>query len=200
VLQRRPLDISVSVLALLSSLAFGCANGGRDTAPGFSHDAGNPVLVDASDDGSGWGVPEAAFGGQNEASQPGPDAASEAADYCQQTCGGCCSGATCLLLWQESDTECGVYGAACQDCTLGGLTCNAGACQSASTGTGAGGSTGGGTGAGDCSSSCGGCCDSSGTCQSGTSQSACGDGTPGDPCQDCWPLVCDPNFGGCFLF
>jgi hypothetical protein len=193
VLQWRPLDIAAPVIALLPALAAGCANGGQETATGFAHDAGRltsndadgfQVVVDASDDASGE---------QNEASAGGDGAGSSS---CQATCDGCCNGAACVPLWGQSNTECGQYGAACHDCTLGGQTCNVGACQSGSTGTDAGGATGG----GGCSTSCAGCCDSSGTCQPGTSQSACGDGTPGDLCQDCWPLVCDPNFGGCFIF
>jgi hypothetical protein len=52
-----------SLITLLPPLAFGCANGGPDTATGFAHDAGKPTSndpeVDASDDGSGSGAPDA---------------------------------------------------------------------------------------------------------------------------------------------
>jgi hypothetical protein len=199
-LQWRPVDISVPTLALLSALASGCANGGQETARGFVRDAGAltsndaegfRVDVDASDDGSSS---DAASDEQSETPQFGGDGS--ASTSCQATCGGCCSGATCASFSEQSDTECGIYGAACRDCTQVGQTCNVGSCQSGSTGTG----TGGGTGGANCATTCAGCCDSTGTCQDGTSQSACGDGTPGDSCQNCWPLACDPSFGGCFIF
>src|SRR5678815_3763394 len=46
-----------------------------------------------------------------------------------QNCKGCCSGNLCVT--SETDTQCGLGGLPCPDCTLQGLSCNSGTCASA---------------------------------------------------------------------
>ncbi|HEX4512559.1 MAG TPA: hypothetical protein VH054_03455 [Polyangiaceae bacterium] len=76
---------------------------------------------------------------------------------------GCCSGDTCVT--SEADTQCGVGGGACTDCTQKTETCNAGTCTAACN-----------------PQTCVGCCQT-GTCFAGFVDSRCG--SAGASCVDC---------------
>ena len=76
---------------------------------------------------------------------------------------GCCAGDVCVT--SPSDTQCGIGGKACVDCTQSGDTCNGGTCVSTCT-----------------AKTCAGCCQSN-TCFAGFLDSRCGSG--GAACADC---------------
>jgi hypothetical protein len=96
------------------------------------------------------------------------------------TCSGCCTGGgppgtTGTCMDGTSNTACGFNGSSCWDCTTEGLFClplsddggNARGCVNTGCGPG----------------TCDGCCDSTGTCQDGFVDGACGSG--GATCTDC---------------
>jgi hypothetical protein len=80
-----------------------------------------------------------------------------------QNCKGCCSGNVCVT--SETDTQCGLGGLACTDCTQKGLTCNGGTCTSTCN-----------------PQTCVGCCQT-GTCFAGFLDTRCG--SAGATCADC---------------
>ena len=82
----------------------------------------------------------------------------------QQNCPkGCCAGDVCVT--SETDTQCGIGGLACNDCTQKGQSCNAGTCVSPCN-----------------AQTCVGCCQA-GTCYAGFLDSRCG--SSGAVCADC---------------
>ncbi len=113
---------------------------------------------------------------------------------CNSTnCKGCCAGDVCVTT--ESNTQCGLGGAACTDCTLQNATCQSGVC-----------------GISTCTAqNCPGCCEAN-TCYAGFLDSRCGSG--GATCANCTlqsatcdtlvtPRVCSTQsacpepYGGC---
>ncbi len=76
---------------------------------------------------------------------------------------GCCAGNTCVT--SETDTQCGIGGTACADCTSKSGTCSGGTCATACN-----------------SKTCPGCCQA-GTCFAGFVDSRCG--SDGSTCVDC---------------
>ena len=78
-------------------------------------------------------------------------------------CNGCCAGDVCVT--SEGDTQCGVGGVACTDCTASGESCSGGTCVTTCNTT-----------------TCKGCCDT-GVCTAGFVDTACGSG--GAVCADC---------------
>ncbi len=94
------------------------------------------------------------------------------------TCpGGCCT-ASGACVSGATDTECGTSGTACANCESAGTFCTHQACAEAEA-----------SGCGP--DTCDGCCDSSGTCEAGFLDVACGQG--GGACLDCANLgsTCD---------
>lgn len=94
------------------------------------------------------------------------------------TCpGGCCDGATCVLIADQDDGRCGSGGEVCNDCLAQGLDCN-------------------GTGQCICAagSNCNGCCAGPQECQQTPDDSQCG--LNGQPCVDCLSQGLDCVSGG----
>jgi hypothetical protein len=78
-----------------------------------------PSVFGPSDGGPETGDDGAATGGTPDGGAPGMCSA--------VTCAfGCCQGGGCVT--PTVDTACGVFGAACQDCTTSGRMCQFGAC------------------------------------------------------------------------
>lgn len=80
-----------------------------------------------------------------------------------QNCKGCCAGDVCVV--SETDSQCGLGGAACADCAAQSETCSSGTCVSTCN-----------------AKNCPGCCQS-GTCFAGFLDSRCG--SAGNACTDC---------------
>ncbi len=109
------------------------------------------------------------IGGGDEKDGGSSDTSSSSKDCSKGTCKGCCTPSGFCMEPGNLDTACGYNNITCVDCTASGKICSNGYCTSKS---------------GDCSmTNCNGCCDLNQQCQSGFSNTACGN--KGVLCTDC---------------
>ena len=143
----RPVGTSVLLVAAILGLA-GCSAGGgggfplgSGTAVGSTPDAAE--TASAGDDSGSYGTGDSSgVGTGNDDGSPGSPAANPGA--CDPSCTGCCdTNGNCNT--SALDSTCGNGGAACEDCTQVGQTCQGGLCAGVGGGSSGGASGGGGT-------------------------------------------------------